>query len=271
MDNVYYVYVYLDPRNMGKYIYGHYSFKYEPIYVGNGKGLRYNDHIQENELNKSNGNFIKQNKLKKIIKEGSKPIILFIKQGLSEEQALLLEKDVILNIGRIITKTGPLTNLTDGGDGVNGRLITDEFRLKQSERMKQYYKENPLSKETNKKISDTLKSKKMVRSDKTKEKIGNANRGRVYNHENLLKIKEIRKGPKLTHRKKYILINPNNENFQILGKEELINFITENGLSIRKMIASINKGVIKLKNVRLTKNNGIVKTKNCVGWEIIKK
>lgn len=35
--NEFYVYVYLDPRNPGKYNYDDLSFDYEPIYIGKGK------------------------------------------------------------------------------------------------------------------------------------------------------------------------------------------------------------------------------------------
>ena len=39
----FYVYIWLDPRKLGKYVYGNYEFDHEPIYVGKGKGGRLND------------------------------------------------------------------------------------------------------------------------------------------------------------------------------------------------------------------------------------
>jgi hypothetical protein len=266
VNNDYYVYVYLDPRKFGEYKYGEYTFSNEPIYVGKGKNGRYKDHLQENQLN-NNDNIIKQRKLKKILKEGLTPIIIFVKNNLSEVEALTLEKDVILKIGKIINKNGPLTNLTDGGGGVSGRLITDEFKAEQSERMRNYYSTNPIPDTTRLKISQNLLSKNMRRSAEMKKKISKANKGRVYSDEYLLRMKEIRKGPKLSHRKKYILTNPNNEVFEILGKEELINFINDNDLSVRKIISSVNKGVITSENIKIAKT---AKTKNCVGWDVKK-
>ena len=112
---------------------------------------------------------------------------------------------------------------------------------------------------------------KQVHSQETKDKISKANKDRVYCDEYLEHIRKIRKGPKLTHRKKYILINPNKIIFEFLGKKELVNFIHENDLSERKILTSINKGIITIDDVRITKNTENIKSKNCIGWELKKK
>jgi hypothetical protein len=57
----FYVYVYLDPRKKGSYVYGDYMFEYEPFYVGKGHGRRYKRH-----LNKSNYNGSKTHKNNRI-------------------------------------------------------------------------------------------------------------------------------------------------------------------------------------------------------------
>jgi len=43
--DIYYNYIYLDPRKPGKYNYNHMCYLYEPIYVGKGKNNRYKSQI----------------------------------------------------------------------------------------------------------------------------------------------------------------------------------------------------------------------------------
>jgi hypothetical protein len=101
--SIYYVYVYLDPRKPGKYVYGDYSFDYEPFYVGKGSGSRKGTHLWENKNNTTNQ--YKFNKIQKIIREiGEKPIVLTYKENLINSEAYLLEDDIIEKIG--ITKEG---------------------------------------------------------------------------------------------------------------------------------------------------------------------
>lgn len=123
MENIYYVYVYLDPRKPGKYIYGNYKFNYEPFYIGKGKDKRITCHLFE----KNSNNKLKFNKIQKIKRESKKGVIISkLKSNLLENDAFILETNLILNIGRIDLKTGPLTNLTDGGEGSSNCIFTKE-------------------------------------------------------------------------------------------------------------------------------------------------
>lgn len=129
MDS-YYVYLYLDPRKSGSYNYGSYSFDYEPFYVGKGKCGRSIRHLQEYILENDN-NKLKSNKIKKIQREtGSPPIIIKYKSGIDEKESFDLEIDMIRCIGRKDKNYGPLTNLTDGGEGMSGYIQSEVMKEK---------------------------------------------------------------------------------------------------------------------------------------------
>jgi len=85
MNNNYYVYVYIDPRN------------YEEFYYGKGKGNRKQDHL------KDEADTEKTKIIKAIQKEGLKPIIKVIAKGLTEKEAFLIEKTLIWKLGKNLT------------------------------------------------------------------------------------------------------------------------------------------------------------------------
>lgn len=81
----YYVYVYIDPRN------------YEEFYFGKGKGSRKEAHLADT------GDSEKTRRINAIRKAGLKPIIRVIARGLSEHDALLVEKTLLWKLGRQLT------------------------------------------------------------------------------------------------------------------------------------------------------------------------
>lgn len=173
----YYVYAYLDPRKLGKFVYGVYEFEYEPFYIGKGVNQRLNEHIWDSKLKTKT---FKTNKIKKILSLGLKPIILKISENLFEIDAFDLEKKLIEVIGRRDLKKGPLTNLTNGGEGFSGLIKSEEHR-------KNLSKSNlgkKLSKETRKKISLSLIGKRgrntgNKHSEKTKKQISETKKGTI--------------------------------------------------------------------------------------------
>ena len=127
---MYYVYVYLDPRKPGVYKYsGDFKFNFEPFYVGKGKKRRMKHHIWEAKTESQHWcNPHKKAKIKKIISQNLKPEIKIIFETDNEREAFEKEKNTIAAIGR--HPIGPLTNMTDGGDGISGYKQSEETKRK---------------------------------------------------------------------------------------------------------------------------------------------
>jgi hypothetical protein len=115
-----YVYIYYDPRKS----------PIEPIYIGKGKGKRISFH-----KNRAKNPILKR-KLEKIKDLGLEPIVEKFIDNISDEEALKLEIELISKYGRIDLKTGPLCNLTEGGDGTSGRIASEETKKLWSEQRK---------------------------------------------------------------------------------------------------------------------------------------
>lgn len=113
-ENKYYVYAYLDPRKPGGYVYGSYSFLYEPFYIGKGCRHRHTQHLHMAKFGKREKN-PKISKIKKLLSIGKSPIIVKVMEGLPEQKAFDVEVDLILKIGRVDLETGVLTNCNCGG------------------------------------------------------------------------------------------------------------------------------------------------------------
>jgi len=80
-----YVYVYIDPRN------------HEEFYYGKGLGSRKDAHLEEQSDSE------KAKRIAEILKEGLVPIIRVIARGLSEAEALLIEKTLLWKLGKWTT------------------------------------------------------------------------------------------------------------------------------------------------------------------------
>lgn len=119
MEEKYYVYAYLDPRDNGEFRFGNYDFKNKPFYIGKGKSDRLDKHlksIKEKNVDITNNRY-KLNVINQIISDGFEPIIIKVIDGLDEKTAFDIETLLIDIMGFRYNKTGILTNISIGGLG----------------------------------------------------------------------------------------------------------------------------------------------------------
>jgi hypothetical protein len=105
----FYVYFLLDPRKPVKLNTEFLSFLWEPFYVGKGKGDRAFHHVKQATTWSNQKNSFKLSKIRKIIEFGYLPIVYIPFNNLSENDALLIEKEYIEKFGTI--NSGILTNV----------------------------------------------------------------------------------------------------------------------------------------------------------------
>jgi hypothetical protein len=237
MENDYYVYIYLDPRKSGKYVYDDLQFENEPFYVGKGRGYRIYEHLRETRYINS----YKINKINKIKKEGDAPIIRKIYENLSEKEAFLKEKEIILKIGRL--KNGPLVNFSDGGEGQSGYKHKKSDKEKISVGVKMAFKNMDPIKEKNrrKNISKALMGHKghvFQHSDESKEKIKNAKMAeknpfyrKTHSEDLKEKWKKERNGIKNSNSVKYVIKEPDENIINIFGGNELKEYSKKKNIS----------------------------------------
>ena len=116
------------------YVYIYYRLDGRPAYVGKGCGDRWLRHSRKN-TNPHLANLIKLAE-----SSGASLYCEKVRENLTNEEALCLEIELIATIGREI-KGGPLVNLTDGGEGTAGYVVTEEFREKRRAYMNKFFEE----------------------------------------------------------------------------------------------------------------------------------
>lgn len=189
----------LDPTKPGKYSHEkfNFSFLYEPFYTGISEVFsdRKRSHLYESK-NKIGNNIFKNNKINKIINEtGEDPYFVITNENNSWNDACELEKFYIKTVGRRDKGLGPLTNLTDGGEGFLGRLLSKEEKIIISERMKgkgnsMFGKIKELNPFYNK--THSIKSKQIMSKHRKGTQIGKNNKNWKYEYKiTNLKTNEI--------------------------------------------------------------------------------
>ena len=147
-----------------------------PYYIGKGK----NDRIDSPKRN---------------INLPPKDRRIYLKQNISEEEALKHEIYMIAVFGRKDIGTGILRNKTDGGEGVSGWVANE----RQKEKLSQSLKGKPKSAEQREKMSQSQKRRWELRKDRsvsqeTREKMSKSQKGRIHSPESRKKMSESQSG-----------------------------------------------------------------------------
>lgn len=222
---MFYVYCYFNPLKPSTL----HECGFEPFYVGKGKDGRKKHHLFESVLRRD-PNKLKTNIIKSIISQNTQPIIHIIGYFELEQDAFNEERRLIRLFGRRDSGTGPLANMTDGGEGTTNKIYTDEYRRKLSIAAKR-----PMSTSTKQKISAALKgvsqSKDWIEkrvlsrsgytvSEETKNKISESHKKVRISAEWKTKMSNALRGKKHTpeHVDKCIRNNPKSQPVYLMGK-----------------------------------------------------
>jgi len=126
--DTFYIYILCDPRKPGQHVYGDISLAFEPFYVGKGHGARAWNHTCVVKRGGKSANPHKDRIIAKLLKQRLSPVVEILKEDLAEDAAFELEKLLISTIGRVNLKLGPLSNMSEGGEGNSGYRWNQEQR-----------------------------------------------------------------------------------------------------------------------------------------------
>lgn len=115
---------YQQNSNRDFYVYAWLRSGGEPFYIGKGRSGRATELYRRNRLFKNIYN--------KLLDEGITPEVRRIHVNLTEDEAFAMERVEIAKYGRIDNGTGVLCNMTDGGEGLSGAVLSEDTRSKMS-------------------------------------------------------------------------------------------------------------------------------------------
>jgi len=206
------------------YVYRHRRKDNNQIfYVGIGNTLNYS----RSRIKRGRNNLWKR------ISNKTDYYIEIIADNLTWKDACELEIFLISLYGRIDNKTGILCNMTIGGDGAIGTIISEERKLKVSER-----------------------HKGKIISEETKRKISLANKGRKMSAERIEQIRESKKGFKHSAESKKRISKNNVRSKKVIcsitGKiynsiKEASDSLSMNSKTLASQLNGINKNKTTLK------------------------
>lgn len=144
----------------------------EPFYVGKGKGNRWN---LMHGRNRYFHNVVNKVGIENIA-------VSFLHRNLTEREAFLMEKFYIHYYKNSLGL--PLTNMTDGGDGISGYVMTEENRKKMSNSNARFWQGKKLPKEMVEKMSKNNYWRGKNLPKEMKEKISCNRKGKYTGSQN---------------------------------------------------------------------------------------
>lgn len=102
-----------------------------PFYIGKGRKFRVHTHKRSCQAMKT----IKDRICAKVIEQtGALPFVK-LHEGLTDAESQTIERSLIERLGRVDLGTGILANMTDGGDGASGYILTERERRARDQRI----------------------------------------------------------------------------------------------------------------------------------------
>ena len=125
-----FVYAYCDPRKPCDLDVLGYKFYFEPFYIGKGNKDRITVHLSPS---RSRLRLPLYSKIAKLVRMGLSANVIVCRECMDDVEACDWERRFISTLGRKDIGTGPLVNLTDGGEGAWN--MSDEVKIKRSAKM----------------------------------------------------------------------------------------------------------------------------------------
>jgi len=208
-----YLYIICDVTKPGNYIFGEYKFEYLPFYVGiSSEGVIYKRediHIKYAKIKKDvTNNKYKMNIINNILKQDKEPFIYRFYE--KSDRAFIFQKEIeiIALIGNRFDGSGPLVNISKGGDG--GDTFTNNPR---KEEIREKHRQNAIG-SNNHMYGLPLEQRP---SHIAKMKNCHWNTGRKISEETRNIFKKIRKGEGNSRARKTLLFDKEFNLVKIFG------------------------------------------------------
>lgn len=166
-----------------------------PFYVGKGRGNRWMEHAAGRKNTRNRHLLSIFNKAQKL---GLEVPRVKVRDDLTEQEAFAIESALIAAIGRRDRVGGPLANLTDGGEGASGNILSAESRAKIS--LSAIGNKRSLGKKISTETREKMRAIALNRSDEYKTRIRDSLsslfRGKALSPEHRAKLAAAKRGKK---------------------------------------------------------------------------